>query len=350
MLQRRRPVHKPWTRKNREILCLLKRSCERKHIAPIWSRIFRTRLAIEGFPNEIPATTLDAQWQELRGGGTGYEIFAHISSASQNLVEREYRAHLDEIRRAIQDLSLGIAFRITKRCELTGSHAPQRRPARRTVPSIPDVVPSNKSALARANTGDRLGFQQFAYQGSPYFADARLPTAVETPASYSRRTTEEPVPPCLQINTDLKGNTTQSHPLLLFRATPSINKFVSRRYTNQFSVIPPPPAFGSQEFKDIVWPHLQRDKSYKSPFLSLAQNSRNAVRRVELARSEEVDKKMFLVVFAFNDVQADAAKRFGGSGGPYLVSSLFSKKEISDLPDGYKGAGEVRVFPWYLVV
>ena len=67
------------------------------------------------------------------------------------------------------------------------------------------------------------------------------------------------------------------------------------------------------------------------------------MRRIEIGRSEESDKKIFLAIFAFVNLRVDARAVFGDLAGPYLVRSLFTAREISDLPDGYKGSGEVSV-------
>ncbi|KAK5101472.1 hypothetical protein LTR24_000528 [Lithohypha guttulata] len=335
MQPRRRPVHRPWTKKNRIVLCLLKRSYERKYIAPIWSHIYRREITAEGFTNGIPPTTLDAQYQEMKGGGTGYEIYTHINNATQSLIEREYGAYLQKIRRAIQDLNLDVAFRTSKLGRPKKSQNPQQRPTKRRAVSIPVTVASEPVSAAGEFTNIRPELQGFIHHSSPYFADSR-----STKDRLEERV-KAPVPPILKISTDSYGNTTRIHPLLLFRATPTITSFCSRGYPNPATIIPSPPTFASPEFRQIVWPHLQRCRKYeRSPFISLAQNPRNALRRVEIARSEESDKKMFLVIFAFNDVQADAEAQFGKDTGPYLVPSLFTATDVSDLPDGYTGVGE----------
>lgn len=342
MQQRRRPVHRPWTDKNRIILCLLKRSYERKHIAPIWSHIFQNRLTFEGFTHGIPATTLDAQYQEMKGGGSGHEIHTHISDATQELVEREYRTYLDEIRQAIQRLGNGIMFRSSALAKSTRPQPRARRPALRRAVSIPLTVVSDATSNVEEAADRHLGLKKFAYQANPFTTSAaHAPPTLNEDRQHHARTSETPLPVALNIRTDANGTIVRPHPLLLFRATPTINHFRSRKFADRDANIPPPPVFGSKEFKAIVWPHLERDKSYLLPFISLAQNPRNALRRVETARSEESDKKMFLTIFAFNDLQADGKNRLGSDSGPYLVRSLFTAKEISDLPDGYKGSGEV---------
>lgn len=338
MQQPRRPVHRPWTEKNRIMLCLLKRSYERKHVGPIWSQIFRTQLTVEGFNDGIPATTLDAQYQELKGGGVGYEIYTHINDATQESIERQYGAYLDEIRQAILHLDLRITFRASRLSRPARRINPPRRPAQRR--AIPASIASEEDSAISNSESVRPELQQFAFHHSPYFTN-RDPVQ----AAHACERSETPVPPILNISTDRYGVASRQHPLLLFRATPTITSFCSRKFDNWSMVIPHPPVFGSQEFKDIVWPHLERDRSYPSPFISFAQNPRNAVRRIELTRSEEVEKKMFLAIFAFNDLEADAKEQYGEATGPYLVRSLFSAKEISDLPDGYKGTGEVSLVP-----
>lgn len=304
----------------------------------MFSHIFRQELRMEGFSNDISATTLDSQYQEIKRRGAGYEIFTHIDNATQTLIERKYGAYLQEICRAIQDLNLSIAFRTSKLGRPKRSQNHRQRPTRRREVSIPVTEASEPVSAAGKFTSIRPELQGFIHHSSPYLTDSRTLT------NRFEERVEAPVPPILRINTDSHGNTTRLHPLLLFRAAPTITSFQSRRFTNPATIIPSPPTFASPDFEHIVRPHLQRCKKYKrTPFISLAQNPRNALRRVETVRSEESDKKMFLAIFAFNDVQADAEAQFGKDTGPYLVRSLFTAEEVSDLPDGYKGTGEVSI-------
>lgn len=87
--------------------------------------------------------------------------------------------------------------------------------------------------------------------------------------------------------------------------------------------------------------HLRRKHNYQSPLISFAQSAKDALRRLEIAVSEDVETKKFFAVFTFNDLEADARRDFRTSAGPHLARALFGKNDISDLPRGYTSAGEV---------
>lgn len=255
------------------MLCLLKRSYDRKHIAPIWTYLFSTRLTIEGFLNGIPSTTLDAQYQEMKGGGTGYEIYTHITDATPNIIERDYGAYLQDIRRAIQDLSLEIREKTQK---------PSTTLRSRAVP-VPVSVAREPASVNGEVTSIRPILRSFLHYPSPYFTDNQTTTSVINKVRTHERV-ETPFPPVLSISTDYYNNQSRLHPLLLFRATPIVAHFRSRRHADPAAIIEKPSPFASQEFRQEVWPHLERDRRYLSPFISLAQNPRNALRRVEISR------------------------------------------------------------------
>jgi len=289
--------------------------------------------------NGISKTALDSQYSEMKGpGAAGYEIYTHIIHATQNIIEREYGTYLHNIRRAIQDLNLNVAFRTSK---LAKQVKAQRLsiPRRQRAISIPVTVPSELTSINEV-TSIRPVLRSFLHHPSPYFTGHQTTTDMTDEVRTHERV-ETPVPPVLRISTDSHGNQSRQHPILLFRATPIIANFRSRRHADPAAIIDKPFTFASQAFRKDVWPHLERNRKYPSPFISLAQNPRNALRRVETSRSEEPDREMFLAIFAFNDLQADSQTKFGADSGPYLVRNLFTTEEVSGLPDGYKGAGEV---------
>ena len=340
MLRRKRTIHK-WSQKGRIVLCLLQKAYERKFVAPIWSYIFKTQLQLEGLTTGMPATRLDGQYAEMRTGGKGHELYTSIKDASQDVIDKSYGTHLHEIRDAIQVLKLDVK-RKKPPAPTTSARAKVGFTGRlNKAASVPATEESDSSPEP---IQPRPQLQRFAFTGSPYFAkDVTDHNPVSTTSDYTREMSHSPVSPSLRIDTDVNDHSTDRHPQLLFRATPTVASFRSRRYTNLNKAIPPPYPEGSEEMKDIVWPHLERDKSYISPFISFRENAKTALNLVRTKRSEEIEKKMFLVIFDFNQVQADAAKRFGDKSGPYLVRTLFEDDELSLLPGEYKGTGEVSV-------
>lgn len=346
-MARTKPQHS-WksfrNQRDRVVLCLLKRSYQRKFIAPIFSIVFKNTLAREGLPNGLDNDALDAQYQTMKWpGAPGHEVYTMIHDASSEVLEKRYAEELGDIKSAIKTSKLGITFKTSVLSGSASNNVTRRRAARRRPTSIPPTIHSGSGSSTDTDMPVRPSLQHFAYQ-SPYFAGHTTrrqwcPHNVRDSSSDMRVI----MPVALRSNIDCDGATSLQHPVLLFRATPHINHFQSRRFERVGNRLPQPYAFGTQEFKDIVWPHLERDRSYLSPFISLAESPKNAVCRIETSRSEDVDKKMFLVIFVFNDLQADSRERYGDNAGPYLVRSLFSTHEISDLPGGYKGSREVSI-------
>lgn len=300
--------------------------------------MFRNRLAAEGFQNGIPPTRLDGQFQDIKNGSKHFALYSQIANATDEQVEFLFPDYCSEIRAAATIFGADLirnddaSIPPLNRTLATGE---SRRLQAVPTPSAPTI---NVHERSNTFTSSRPNLQHFAYNVSPYFNESHETAQVDHQLN-TTTASQGIVDPVSTVSMTAKP---LRHPPVLFRATPEIAAFRSRRYHDPAVAIPAPPVFGTKEFKDIVWPHLERDRSYeRSPFISLAQNPHNALRRVELARSEEIDQKMFLVIFGFDDLLQDGVNQFGARAGPYLVRSLFTAQEISDLPDGYKGTGEV---------
>lgn len=329
-------IHK-WSDKNRVILLILKSLYTRKDTTSIWNFIFRTRLATEGFPNGIPATRLDGQYQEVKNGGKGFNFFTQVDGATVDELRTTFPEYWAEIQVAARNLKLAMANKHLKPSSLALA---RRRRGRMQAVTVRHRRVDDPNELRNVSTSSYPSLQHFTYQSSPYFTQVH--EVEETTSQTPSLSTFQPA----SISIPVLGAAVKSfkHPQLLFRATPEIAAFRSRLYHDPAVAIPVPPVFGTKGFRDLVWPHLERDRTYeRSPFISLAQNPHNALRRVELARSENIDTKMFLVIFGYEDPVQDGINQFGVPTGPYLVRSLFTAEEISDLPDGYKGAGEVCI-------
>lgn len=338
----RRAFHK-WSSQDREILCLLKLRHSRKVIAPIFNHLLSTKLAQEGFQNGMTAPSLDAQWQEMKTGGGGYEIYTRISNLSENEVKTQYKSHLSQINLAIQ--TLGSQVRSSLKTTRPRNRAQQKSSSRkknRHANHIQESEPSDASIEPETRLDQvRPQLQQFLHH-SPYFASKEGTNSnndnSDLVVSLDSADTVAPTP---RIQRDINGLQAKARPLLLFRSSETPHVFRSRRYADRNKPVRPPEKFNTKGYKDEARPHLQRDRSYLSPFISFATSARNAIGRIEIETSEFLEAKRFFVVFAYNDMEVAATRDFGPESGPHPVGALFSKTELSDLPKGYKGSGEV---------
>lgn len=338
-----RTVHR-WTTKDREYLILLKLKYSRKCIARVFNHLLARTLIAEGFSCGLSAPALDAQFQEIKVGGKGYDLYAEISGLSEPRVEIEYGRHLRDIEATARSLSLTL-----EPIPSTKKRATMNRPIRsrgaRTI---------RMRCRQRSQTGETspwatrrqemtaLRHREFAHKISPFFSTdtpVRHAESTSIPTSYARD--GETISPALRITHDSNGNKVQQRPLLLFRSTDNPHTFRARRFRDNHVHVPQPNAFNSKEYRTWALPHLERDKRYPSRFLSFAQNARNAIGRIETATSEDIDTKKFLTIFSFNDVEANATRNFGPEAGPHLASMLFKGGQESYLPKGYTGGGEV---------
>ena len=304
--------------RDRVILCLLKRGrSQRTTITRIFNNVFEAVLAGEGLANGVSSTTLDSQFQTMRSPGLpGHTIYRIIGETETSHLEKLYCKEIAEIHSTIQTLRLEGRFKIQ---DSYNSKKSTTKPTR-TIP----LESEDSSSEADVDTVVHVAhdLQQYMCQSTPPVS------VVKKPSSQSQGSKRR-----------------QNHPILLFRCTESIKHFKSRRLCGMDEgkrhQMPPLYPFGSKEFWYDARPHLEWDHTYSSPFLSLAQNSKNAMRRVELEKSARFDKKMFLAVFSYDEVKKDAESRHGPDSGPYLVSGLFAKHKVSSLPDGYTGVGDV---------
>lgn len=340
----RKAIHK-WTTSDRELLCLLKTQHSRKLITPTFNYLLATQLANEGFQNGVSAPSLDAQYGEMKAGGNGYNIYVRINNLSEDDIKTKYGGRLNQINLAIRTLGLKVQSisRISKaKAKAKQKTSPKIRKRRtnraqdvETVSTSPE--PEDQSNLVRPQ------LQQFVHHHSPYFQHGGSRNN-NTQNSGGGLTINDAVAisPTLRIHTNSNGLPAAVRPLLLFRCASNI-KFESRKYAKGKKCLPALPAFNTKEYREWAMNHLRRHQDYPSPFISFAQSAKDALGRLEIAVSEVVETKKFLAIFAFNDLEADAARNFGAGAGPHLVRALFGKSEISDLPKGYTGGGEVSM-------
>lgn len=348
----KRPSHR-WTENDRVVLCLLKchfKTGTRKFTTSLFSELNRSRLNLEGFQNDIPETSLDAQLAEMKTFGTGHEIWTLISNLTRNEAEQYYPTQVKKIHDAAQRLNLSFQHDITS--NEPSKTIPRENPfieGKRAKPrsiSASTIAKRSVDNRERDTIDNRL--TEFLFNEFTTITNTTTTTvsSSSSPSNLRRFMSSTPLPPMLRSNTDLQGNLSRKHPILLFRACEDPLHFRSRKYSDPSIQIETPPEFNTNEFRDIVWPHLRRSRAYQSPFISYAQSARNALRRIELAKAEDDSKELCLAIFAHDDIQEDAKARFGTNEIPYLVSTLFEKDVESDLPDGYTGKGEVRILNW----
>jgi hypothetical protein len=142
--------------------------------------------------------------------------------------------------------------------------------------------------------------------------------------------------PKLYLDKDYEGNHSKKKPRLVFRAFETSHNFRARQFLDTDRDIPTPPAFGSNAFRTLAEPHLRGDLSYQSPFISVTEWPRYAMKvmgSMKPARS--------LAVFDMLDIEEDSTERFGERCRPYPVGTLCKKHDLFDLPGGYTGRGEV---------
>lgn len=331
-----------WSTDDRLTLCLLKSivGLTRKSLTSLFNKIHETTLAREGFRSGLKRTTLDAQFSEIKSGGKGYNIWLKVTETAPLDFEKVFPRITQKIEQAARFLRLPVRYGRSFRVSSLSRHPRLNR--RRRAMSTPAM--SITESLAPESSDQELSIhEQEEWPASRLHPMADIPIR----PTYDEPTFRDflsatPQPPELRSNLDAQGNTTRPHPTLLFRAYTPEHQFRARKFQDFAISIPKPPPIASDEFRGLVWPHLQRNRSYHSPYISMAQNARNALRRIELGYAEDCNYQRRLAIFVFNELQLDANTNYGPDAGPILVRSLFGKYEISDLPDGYLGCGEVR--------
>lgn len=336
----KRPTHswKDPAQRDRTILILLKRSYPRSQIAQIFNRIFQRKLAQEGLSAGLAISTLDGQFQELKNGGTGYDIYERICNLSQTRLETEYAAHLQTIRNAVE--ASGSNIRFSNRALPTWNHTQPSKNGKKTRSTVPAARRQNEERARLVHGLPDTSLNQFVYDEQGHdVPNANVPEHINSDTIIVTPTTPQITSQPSSRTVTSSGRKAREPPVLLFRATPTVNEFKSRWWQTSRPKSQPP-IFGTKEFSDRVIPHLQRDKSYASPFISFQQWPRLPLSKVHTKRSEEIDKKMFFVVFSFDDLKKCAIPAANGETGPYLVPGLFPGKR-SSLINNYTGRGEV---------
>lgn len=323
---------------------MLRQLCySRRDIGLIWNTINQRTLSLEGFASGVPITTLDAQYNEIKGGGKGYATYDDLLHLNEQGLKEQYGQLYDSISAAARHLDVVKNAQVTRPRDAGQRRVPTRH--RRRAASVPTTISFNPS-----EEGDVVRVT------NPFLLEHMFTTEDEEPQqeydpdhnshdlsgdTLRRLASTTPYPPTLRVARKNEEENQKSRLVLLFRAFEPVHGFRARRFA-QNDNIPAPPVVGTVEFKALVWPHLHRSIYCNSSFLSLTSSSKDALRRIELEFSKDGTERHF-AIFSFDAVLQSAERRYGAGNGFYHVRSFFEKDEISSLPDGYTGPSEVRL-------
>lgn len=317
----------------------------RQSVGLIWNKINERKLRREGFSAGVPLTTLDAQYNEIKGGGKGYACFNELLHLNEQGLKGQYTQTYNNVVRTARRLRLYKATR-TARDRNPGQHRAQLRRRRRaaslpTTISVESLESSDQDDLPVTNPFLLNHMFRIEEEGE-HQQDHGPNHTIHNPGptnTLRRMASTTPYPPVLRVTRKAEADK-KSRLVLLFRAFEPEHGFRARCFL-QNNNIPAPPVAGTKEFKDLVWPHLHRSVYCDSSFVSLTSSSKDALRRIELDFSKDGTERS-LAIFSFDAVLETAVKRYGSGSGFYHVRSFFEKDDISDLPDGYTGPSEVR--------
>lgn len=381
------PVRHTWSEDDRILLCLLCRFYEnqKSSLFQIWNAINRTTLLLEGFiDGTIANTALHGQGAEMKR--TGHRVYNSVMNATLSELRQQYTPQKNIIEETAQALGITLKLRVeppsVPQQPQVESMISQAEPYTRedwSPSTVPSAEPSKPIAFKKHDMNlDRQLIKQFVYQPlargiddpvdavympappmEDYSIAALVAAGCELPSTQPKLEVVVPSlpqvinedspyktnrdqygryirsPPLMYSQYDSVGTgNTRRHPTMLFRAFEPAHNFKARRFVS--APVTTPPAFLSDDFRTEVEPHLNKDETFLSPFISTTESSHNALR---LAKRSSGTRGF--AVFHYDEVYSMRSKK--NSAGPWLVPTI-CKKHLLELPGGYRGRGELLIW------
>lgn len=355
-----REIRHRWTDGERLTIALLRHLYDNSwdHCMNIWNDLHKQPLAREGFPaSGLPLSTMQSQVAHLRRSrATSWDVVAGLTISQ---AWNRFAKQRNTIEKAAGRLNIRLKVRVQSLAPGTVALTTVAPAAQYVQGAV--VQPSDRTSIITAHAHDwedsssesdghdrkspclrRLNaslIRSYAFDATdPSVARAEQTTA-PTSISTSMTDPDQRLPPRLRLNLSGAPNSPSGAPTLLFRAFLPGHGFKARKFLdNPGERVPPPPPFQSETFRERVGPHLRENASYLSPFISLAQNPLNALKRITKS-----GLPLSFAIFYFQDVMDDGIARYGDlcQPYPYLCPKIVGEHDLDDLPGHYNGAGEV---------
>ena len=339
----RRPIHN-WGSEDRTFIAILDRfyNMSRAEQQKTFNIIYRDTLASEGYSSGTYGG-LSAQINDLKKGGSGSEHWRMVMQMPLGEAMSTFADQRREIERTAKTLQIGVHPKL-----VLGASSSERTRA------LENQKTRSRTSVAKGNDGEAIQASTRKELRQSFVA-VEIPTTMERGETYTKLNTtgaglralsEEDInevlrnvrlSPKLRINLDFEGNHAQEHPRLLFRAFEPVHGFRARRFLNKGKTISGPPPYSKVQYRTAVEPHLNVNKTYKSPVISLTESVSYAMRIVD---SNVIPARSF-AVFDFHDIDEDT-KRFGSRCKPRLVPVICKDHQLQ-LLNGYTGRGEVSL-------
>jgi hypothetical protein len=368
-------IRHSWTEDERIVICLLRHAYDHTwaECLTIWNNLYSRVLRREGFPSTgLPLSTLIGQVADLKGRRAGTKsAWDRVTALEPSQARKSFAYHIKQIEGAAKSVNVYLKPRSDVSVSVTGKPAIPLQPTRPSTPVIDSSPPtahideweiSSSEDEAATQTSPCARRQQrlnaslirsYTLGAAKATANPRQTTHPRTTKSVTSGPTtttdsNDRLSPRLRLPPSQDSRSLSRAPTLLFRAFLEGHGFKSRRILDKpGSKAPPPPPFRSETFREEVDSHLRDytrgngDFPVLSPFISLAQNPLNALKRVK-----QPGLPLSFAVFYYKDIMEDGIQRYGSKylPYPYLVPAIVTEHELDDLPGNYSGSGEVS-FP-----
>jgi hypothetical protein len=357
-----------WNDDDRVLLTLMFRLYKNSHdqLLQIWNYLHRDTLLAEGFPpTGFPLQAMRSQISEMKRGGVGSSAWRSVMDISLSEARRSFSAHKISIEEAAQLLQIRLR---PKLATSEGQGSILKKPKiKGTVKNIVATADADEWDSSSSSSGEdeeespcersktnkmiHRTVNTSVIRSFAYNRNAEMSPRVQQVTGRARLRDEVEIqeigrplgPPMLRIRDPTHPNSPRRVTALLFRAFLAGHGFRARKFLTNSNKVPPPPPMASEAFLEKVEPHLRQylgqNATYPSPFLSLAENPVNALKRISKSQLP-----LSFAIFYSPEVTADARARYGDLclPYPYLTTSICSIHDIDDLPGGYSGTGEVR--------
>ncbi|QGA20230.1 hypothetical protein EYB26_007932 [Talaromyces marneffei] len=324
----RRPQHK-WSQEERLLLCCARRFFDLMYrdIAKIFNHIYATNIRAEGFPNGLPAKTINTQWEDMRRRDHKDWRAVH-SDVSFNQGPSLFHHLMEKIRHACRVLHIGLVARARDLVQ-----TPQGRPIlpqSRTTQQSPGTTRQYMTLGAPANNtvlhSPVIDQETLIDPGRPETSTqpsqtSRIPPTISRIRSFKMNgRSEEPIRPSQVPHVLWRFSNDQSM---------GINHrsgYIANAFINDIGDIPTPNE-RAEEFPTWLEIHV-RPRRIPSPFISTSTDPLVAVHRA-LSR----DQNAFVSIIDSTQIK---------SQNIFYMKDLMKQYDI--YTPGYRGAREYVVW------
>ena len=350
-----------WSRAHREALCLLFRLYKNKlkELTAIFNEMFSSELRNEGFTSGLRTSVFNTQWQDMRVGSNGNDIWVKIhKKLSLNEVRSIYR----ETRNSIEDTAIGLgielclrvqdpAFGLKHSTKITRK-ASQLEKIRSVLGETMSPEGWTDSAKERPKKRSRTRSAGNAHEvrwleGEEFRLISSAPSGRVIADSTSRDIVARDTAETMSAHTQRSQDCRRRVPRLVYRFSNDKSQgfngsreLRAGRFLGTVTTIPALPE--GDELREEARAHLSLINRTSTPFISVFDDMLYALQRALADPPGEVNSR--ITVIDLQKVTSGSEERFGKEKESVFLVDDIRRRFKLDLEGGYHGKREWLIY------